>query len=177
MFPFYLFSPWTETFHNNMIRRSVLKNKGSIFIYFIPFCCLIFCGDFWDKLTAVLKVTMFCHARAFFVWFFFSLVFILLWTGKRCDICLIPMRFPFYLFFPWTEKRCDFRNNMIHMAVLKNKFSIFIYFIRFFSQIFCGNFWDRLTAVLKATTLCWICSLFLRIFVIFFSGNSSFLED
>uniref|UniRef100_A0A0R0KL25 Uncharacterized protein n=1 Tax=Glycine max TaxID=3847 RepID=A0A0R0KL25_SOYBN len=105
MFPFYLFSPWTETFHNNMIRRSVLKNKGSIFIYFIPFCCLIFCGDFWDKLTAVLKVTMFCHARAFFVWFFFSLVFILLWTGKRCDICLIPMRFPFYLFSPWTEKK------------------------------------------------------------------------
>ncbi|KAH1127329.1 hypothetical protein GLYMA_06G236600v4 [Glycine max] len=82
-------------------------------------------------LTVVLKVTAFCHARAFFVRFFFSaLVFMLLWMGKRCDLCLIPMRFHFYLFSPWTEK--------------------------------------RLIAVLKATTLCWICSLFLRIFVILY---------
>ena len=65
--------------------------------------------------------------------FFFALVFILLWTGKRCDLCLIPMRFHFYLFSPWTEKGVTFRNNMIHRAVLKNKGSIFIYFIRFFS--------------------------------------------
>ncbi|XP_028212247.1 uncharacterized protein LOC114394773 [Glycine soja] len=49
--------------------------------------------DFWDRLTAVLKVTVLCHARAFFVRFFFTLVLILLWTGKRCDLCLIPTRF------------------------------------------------------------------------------------
>ncbi|KAH1153578.1 hypothetical protein GYH30_049281 [Glycine max] len=27
--------------------------------------------------------------------------------GKRCDLCIIPTRFHFYLFSPWTEKRCD----------------------------------------------------------------------
>ncbi|RZB43144.1 hypothetical protein D0Y65_053655, partial [Glycine soja] len=90
-------------------------------------------------LTVVLKVTALCHARAFFVRFFFAaLVFMLLWTGKRCDLCLILMRFHFYLFSPWTEK--------------------------------------KLIAVLKATTLCWICSLFMRIFVIFlFSQDTSLL--
>ncbi|KAG4907311.1 hypothetical protein JHK82_055973 [Glycine max] len=140
-----------------MIRRAMLKNKGSIFIYFIPFCCLIFCGDFWDRLTAVLKVAAFCHARVFFVRFFFRFGFYVALDGKK-------------------KKSVTFRNNMIHMTVLKNKDSIFIYFIHFFCLIFCGDFWDRLIAVLKATTLCWICSLFMRIFVIFlFSQDTSLL--
>ena len=81
------------TFCSNITHGAVLKTKGSIFIYFISFFCLIFCGDFWDKLTVVLKVTALCHARAFFVRFFFALVLILLWTGKRCDLCLILTRF------------------------------------------------------------------------------------
>ncbi|KAL2993231.1 hypothetical protein AAZX31_10G097800 [Glycine max] len=53
----------------------------------------------------MLKVTTLCHGRAFFVRFFSALVLILLWTGKRCDLCLISTRFHFYLFSPWTKKR------------------------------------------------------------------------
>ena len=55
------------TFCNNIIHGAVLKNKSFIFIFFFG---LIFCVDFWDRLTAVLKVTALCHARAFFVRFF-----------------------------------------------------------------------------------------------------------
>ena len=98
----------------------------------------------------------------FFLWFLYCF-------GREKGVTFVWFRWgSLFIYFPLGQKkRCDFRNNMIHRAVLKNKCSIFMYFIHFFSQFFCGDFRDRLTAVLKATTLCWICSLFMRIFVIF----------
>ncbi|KAG4936828.1 hypothetical protein JHK85_051747 [Glycine max] len=38
---------------------------------------------FWDRLTAVLKVTVLCHARAFFVRFFFHFGFNIALDGKK----------------------------------------------------------------------------------------------
>ncbi|KAG5042580.1 hypothetical protein JHK87_006495 [Glycine soja] len=54
---------------------------------------------FWDRLTAVLKANGSSEGdgalpcKGLLCSIFFALVLILLWTGKRCDLCLILMRF------------------------------------------------------------------------------------
>ncbi|KAG5095348.1 hypothetical protein JHK84_050936 [Glycine max] len=72
---------------------------------------------FWDRLTAILKVTVLCHARAFFVRFFFHFGFNIALDGKKANdgsegdsalpckglLCLIF--FALVLILLWTGKR------------------------------------------------------------------------
>ena len=92
---------------------------------------------------------LYCFGRekgVTFVWFRWGSIFIYFPLGQK-------KVWPFAII--WFTGQC-WRIKVPFLSIL------FVFFL-----FFCGDFWDRLTAVLKAMTLCWICSLFLRIFVIF----------
>ena len=64
-------------------RCSPLKNKCSIFIYFSFFFCLIFCGDFWDRLMAVLRRMALCPCKTFLCLIFSGFGFYIALDGKK----------------------------------------------------------------------------------------------
>ncbi|KAG4403364.1 hypothetical protein GLYMA_01G095298v4 [Glycine max] len=87
------------TFCNNMIHMANDSAEGdgalpmqgtSLFDFFSLW--FLYCLERKKRLTAVLNVTALCPCKGIFCSIFFALLFILLWTGKKCDLCLIPMR-------------------------------------------------------------------------------------